>query len=67
MKSPWDRGPEPWIHITNQLPPENVVVETQSESGMEQDLILHKNLWWFDDMSMYVYYTPRLWRRKNAV
>lgn len=52
-----------WTLTENELPPEGVVVETISESGQQQKLKRQGRLWFFPDASMYVYYTPRMWRR----
>lgn len=48
--------------------PQGVVVETCIDAGTdkqrnEQKLIRDRNLWFFPDRSMYVYYTPTHWRR----
>ena len=52
-----------WKQTAQELPPENVVVSTISPaSGMEQTLKREGNLWWAPDGSMYVYYTPSMWR-----
>jgi len=52
-----------WKHTANELPPRGVVVNTIApESGMEQTLKYSDNLWWAPDGSMYVYYTPSMWR-----
>ena len=47
--------------------PEGVEVETKiddDEYGVRNvtALIHERNLWWFPDRSMYVYYTPTHWR-----
>lgn len=58
-----------WIATSEQLPVENQIVETKidDENGVrnEQELIYSHNLWFFPDMSMYVYYTPTHWRRSE--
>lgn len=58
-----------WIKVSDQLPPENVVVETKvDEDGNvrnEQDLQYARALWWDEKMTMYTYYTPTHWRYKN--
>lgn len=51
-----------WTQTVLQLPPDNKVVETMDSGGHVQNLIRKGNLWWFDDMSMYVYYVPKFWR-----
>lgn len=57
-----------WQPISNA--PEGVVVETKIDDARgvrnEQRLIRKGRLWFFDDMSMYVYYTPTHWRATHA-
>lgn len=63
-----------WIKITDQLPPEGVVVMTKihDEAGERnmQPLVLVNNklagkLFFFPDRSMYIYYTPTHWAYIN--
>jgi hypothetical protein len=58
-----------WILVSNKLPPEGEVVKTKiSDSAGErniQELMLIKNLWWLPDGSMYVYYTPTHWMKRE--
>lgn len=46
--------------------PSHVVIETKVDDAdgvrNEQRLVRVGNLWFFEDMSMYVYYTPTHWR-----
>ena len=46
--------------------PEGVEVETKIHDANGerniQTLTLSRNLWWFPDRSMYVYYRPTHWR-----
>ncbi len=55
-----------YIKISDQLPPNNVVVMTKIDDGKnirnEQKLIRQDNLYWHADKSMYVYYTPTHWK-----
>lgn len=51
-----------WIKTSQSLPPEGKLVETMSSGGQVQNMFLKKNLWWVEDGSMYVYYTPAFWR-----
>ncbi len=55
-----------WIKTACKLPTENKVVETKIDDGKGcrnmQKLMRIKNLWFFPDGSMYVYYTPTHWR-----
>lgn len=55
-----------WIRIKEKLPPEGVVVETKIDDrkGCRNvgKLKREKNLWFLQDGSMYVYYTPTHWR-----
>lgn len=55
-----------WISTSNIVPNNNRAVETKLDDfrGVQniQKLRFYKGLWWFPDMSMYVYYTPTHWR-----
>ena len=55
-----------WIIVNEKLPDEKLEVETKidDKNGIRniQNLIYEKNLWWFPDFSMYVYYRPTHWR-----
>lgn len=59
-----------WNRCGDVLPPENKPVETRiNDSGgvrNEAILVRHNNLWWFEDMSMYVYYSPTEWREGQS-
>lgn len=50
--------------------PENEIVLTKIDDAdgvrNEQPLIRHRNLWFFTDESMYVYYRPTHWRPHSA-
>lgn len=56
-----------WIEVQSGYPHEGEVVMTKidDERGARNEhLLIRKNrLWWFTDMSMYVYYSPTHWRR----
>ena len=54
-----------WTLTANELPPEKELVETLSPNGLAQDLKYYHGLWWLPDMSLYIYYTPQFWRRKE--
>jgi len=55
-----------WVKTEDRLPDENVVVDTKidDKDGVrnEQPLQRYRNLWFFPDMSKYVYYRPTHWR-----
>ena len=55
-----------WEVITETNPPQGVVVLTKidsdGDSRNEQKLVRKGNLWFFPDMSMYVYYRPTHYR-----
>lgn len=55
-----------WNRTNEVNPPENTLlltkVDHQNCSKNEQRLIKKGNLWWLEDMSMYVYYTPTHWK-----
>lgn len=53
-----------WIPVTSGLPPENQVVQTISDGGLQQDLKRRGSLYFFPDDSMYVYYRVAYWRAK---
>lgn len=57
-----------WAHVEQVMPPDDTEVETKVDDvkGVRniQTLKRHRNLWWFPDMSMYVYYSPTHWRTK---
>lgn len=56
-----------WIRTSEQLPPEEEVVETKidDQNGCTnlQVLIRIGRLWFLPNRAMYVYYTPTHWRR----
>jgi hypothetical protein len=56
-----------WIACTSRLPPNGVTVETKIDNaqGVRNFARLKRrgNLWFFEDGSIYVYYTPTHWRR----
>lgn len=60
-----------WFAVTAGPPPEGVVVDTKvhDEKGCrnEQPLIRKGRLWFFPDMSMYVYYEITHWRYRDEV
>lgn len=55
-----------WRIITQAEPKNGVEVETKIDDGRGvrnvTTLKRQNNLWFFPDMSMYVYYTPTHWR-----
>ena len=61
-----ERTGSAWIPVTQEAPPRDVTVETKIDDGRgvrnQTTLKLHRNLWFFPDMSMYVYYSPTHWR-----
>lgn len=54
-----------WIKVSEQLPPDNMVVQTkiEDENGCrnQQDLKRIGDLWYVPDGKMYVYYKPTHW------
>ena len=56
---------ETWISTKIQLPPEGVPVQTKIDDHHGErnqcKLIRHGRLWFFEDKTMYVYYTPTHW------
>ena len=57
---------ENWVKCSDRLPPDDTDVETKIDDykGVRNIAKLRRcnNLWWFTDMSMYVYYSPTHWR-----
>lgn len=55
-----------WQQVTPYLPKDKVAVETKidDEKGERNvaTLVRQGGLWFFKDMSMYVYYQPTHWR-----
>lgn len=55
-----------WINVHDRLPEEGIIVETvisdQHGTRNEARLVRQGGLWFFEDRSMYVYYTPTHWR-----
>lgn len=54
-----------WTYTTDRLPPEGQAV-TVLNGNIEQTLVFERGLWWFPDRSMYVYFTPKLWRLNDG-
>lgn len=54
-----------WHPVSESLPAEGVLVDTISDGGTEQSLRRKGRLWFYPDMSMYVYYTPKFWRERE--
>jgi hypothetical protein len=52
-----------WIPTDRALPPNGEVVQSMDSGGHVQPLVRNGNLWFFADRSMYVYYTPKFWKR----
>jgi len=56
-----------WTYTADCQPPENVLLEVlQSDLKTQSKLIRDGRLYWLPDRSMYVYYTPTMWRIPNA-
>lgn len=58
-----------WIAVKDVRPAEGLIVDTKidDEKGCrnEQPLFRQNNLWFMEDGSMYVYYTPTHWRERS--
>lgn len=59
-------GSAAWTYCGDALPPPDTDVETKIDDGKGVRNVCalrrHSNLWWFTDMSMYIYYSPTHWR-----
>ena len=55
-----------WIPCSVTLPPNGVPVRTKIDDACgvrnEQVLVLKGKLWFHQDLTMYVYYTPTHWK-----
>lgn len=55
-----------WLPITAELPQDKIKVETKIDDPDGErnvvNLVRQGRLWFFPDMSMYVYYQPTHWR-----
>lgn len=55
-----------WVNVADRLPDEGVTVETviRDSNGTRNEAQLKRSgaLWFFEDGSMYVYYTPTHWK-----
>lgn len=51
-----------WTKTATLLPKQGQLVETISEGGISHKLKLHGKLWFVEDGSTFVYYTPTMWR-----
>ena len=57
-----DMNKHKWVRTVDQPPENNVIVETMDSTGRVSLLKRDGRLWWLSDGSMYVYYTPMMWR-----
>ena len=62
-----DNDDRKWCTLSTAYPPEGVPVDCITENGKQVILIYYHNLWWVDDMSMYVYFTPTMWRPRQSL
>ena len=51
-----------WKNPISEPPKDNVVVEVVAPDGRETKLFKQGRLWFVPDGSMYMYWTPVLWR-----
>ena len=51
-----------WTMTDTMPPPEGVVVLAMDSGGNVQKLKRVGRMYYFEDMSMYVYFTPKCWR-----
>ena len=60
-----------WISVEDRLPEDGVVVSSKIDDKRgirnEQSLVRQGGLWFFPDMSMYVYYVPTHWTSEPPV
>ncbi|WP_217181578.1 hypothetical protein [Streptomyces sp. AC495_CC817] len=53
-----------WHVTADETPPEGVLLDVITESGMQTELVFSRGLFFTPDRSMYVYYVPQFWREK---
>lgn len=51
-----------WKKVDQELPPEDVIVQTKIGDVDGQLLCMHKGHWIIPETEMYIYYTPTHWR-----
>ena len=51
-----------WIRTEDRLPADGQTVWILDSLGKVHQLKYSRRLWWFPDMSMYVYYVPTFWK-----
>ena len=51
-----------WTKTDSILPKEGELVQTMNSTGVVQLLRRKGHLWFHADYSMYVYYTPTMWK-----
>lgn len=56
-----------WYSLADVKPPEKKPIIGMDAGGSERPLVFYRNMFWLRDMSMYVYYTPRLWKYDDSV
>lgn len=52
---------EKWYSSSERLPENGREVKAMDSGGNVTTLVYDRNLWWFPDYSMYVYYVPEKW------
>lgn len=53
-----------WIPTDRALPPNGELVDAMDSGGHVQPLKRQDRLWFVPDGSMYVYFTPKFWKRR---
>lgn len=54
-----------WNKTKDKLPKENMPVAYIDSSGKEHRGCYYNNLWWTEEDSMYIYFTPELWKYRK--
>lgn len=58
--------PDPnWTPTERELPPDGELVDAMDSGGHVQPLKRSGRLWFVEDGSMYVYFTPTFWKRRG--
>lgn len=54
-----------WSRTQDVRPEDGTMCEVITEGGAQRTLYFNRGLWFLEDKSMYVYFTPELWREKK--
>ncbi len=56
---------ESWNSTSSITPQDGAKIYWMQSDGAAVEGIFKSNLWWFKDMSMYIYYCPKYWKYRE--